>query len=366
MQQTVSIEQVNRDGMIIIINGDRLQVSFDRFPLFRDMTLDEIYDVDFFDDEILEWEKADVHIYIDTFYHPEKYVQRFGVRPFASDPGPAGDLRELLGSDAWRGTEAGIPVVLGKDAAGKVKIADLSKAPHMLVAGSEKNAFFKTLTASLIYRFPPEELKLIPIGPEPAELKVCASLPHLLTPPIDSPAEAVSSLRRTFEELEHRYRILAEARAKNLPDFNRLMQKPERAADENGNPVPRKLPRLIVIVNELADVMESETKDEAEKLICRIAQKGRAAGIHLVIGVRTPSKEVISGIIKANLPTVIAFKVSTVEESCEILDCPGAEQLGEGDMLFRPPCGEMERIHAAAASDADIGKIADFIASQNR
>ncbi|MBO4631688.1 MAG: hypothetical protein J5858_07170 [Lentisphaeria bacterium] len=278
-------------------------------------------------------------------------------------------LRELMESDAWRETKAEIPFFLGKDTDGNVKIADLSKAPHMLVAGatgSGKSVFINTLIISLLYRFAPDELKLILIDPKFMEFEHLRSLPHLITPVVNDPIQVSGILRWGVRELEHRYQIMARVKAKNLQAFNSRPLDPEPVMDENGDPIPQKLPRLIIIVDELAEVMMSKAWKNVETSISRLAQRGRAAGIHLVIATQTPRKDIITGVIKANLPTKIAFKVSSGMDSRVILDSPGAEKLlGRGDMLFKGPGGDMgERIQCAMVSDSEIRKIVNFVSSQ--
>lgn len=278
-------------------------------------------------------------------------------------------LRELMESDAWRETKAEIPFILGKDTDGNVKIADLSKAPHMLVAGatgSGKTVFINAMITSLLYRFAPDELKLILIDPKYVEFDVWRPLPHLITPVVNDPTKVPDVLRWALEELEYRYRVMAQVHAKNLRDFNARPQKSEPIMDENGDPIPQKLPRLIIIVDELADVMMSKAWKNVETSICRLAQRGRAAGIHLVIATQTPRRDVITSIIKANLPTCVAFRVSRERDSRVILDSPGAEKLlGRGDMLFKGPGGDMgERIQCAMVSDSEIRKIVNFVSSQ--
>ena len=277
-------------------------------------------------------------------------------------------LRELMESEAWRTTKASIPIILGKDVAGKVIIADLAKAPHLLIAGSTgsgKSVCMNTLIMSLLYRFSPFDLRLIMVDPKYVELEIYRPLPHLITPLVNEPTKVPYALRWGVNEMEHRYQQMAKVKAKNLEAFNKRPPDPEPVMDENGDPIPQKLPLLIIIVDELADIMMTEAKKDVETSICRIAQKGRAAGIHLVIATQTPRKDIITGVIKANLPTKISFKVSTGMDSRVILDSQGAEKLlGKGDMLFKGPAGEMERIQGSMVSDPEIQKIADFVSSQ--
>ena len=277
-------------------------------------------------------------------------------------------LRELMESEAWRNTKANIPIILGKDVAGNVKITDLAKAPHLLIAGSTgsgKSVCMNTLIMSLLYRFSPFELKLILVDPKFVELEIYRPLPHLITPLVNDPTKVPYALRWGVNEMEHRYQQMARVKAKNLEAFNSRPPEEEPVLDENGDPIPAKLPLLIIIVDELADIMMTEAKKDVETSICRIAQKGRAAGIHLVIATQTPRKDIVTGVIKANLPTKIAFKVSTGMDSRVILDAQGAEKLlGKGDMLFKGPAGETERIQGSMVSDPEIQKIADFVSSQ--
>ena len=279
-----------------------------------------------------------------------------------------GDLRELMESDAWRETKDEIPVILGKDAAGNVKIADLATAPHILIAGqtgSGKSVFINTLIMSLLYRFPPDELKLILVDPKYVEFDVWRPLPHLVTPVVNDPTKVPDVLRWAWNELEYRYRVMARVHAKNLRDFNDRPKESEPIRDENGNPIPQKLPRQIIIVSDLADMMRSNMWKDVETLICRIAQRGRAAGIHLVISTQTPSRDVFTSIIKANMPTRLAFRVCRDRDSQLILDSPGAEKLlGRGDMLFKGPAGDTERVQGPMMSDSEIRKIVDFVSSQ--
>ncbi|MBO4647411.1 MAG: DNA translocase FtsK 4TM domain-containing protein [Lentisphaeria bacterium] len=277
-------------------------------------------------------------------------------------------LRELMESDTWRNTKYAIPIILGKDVSGDVKVTDLAKAPHLLIAGSTgsgKSVCMNTLIMSLLYHFSPFDLKLILVDPKYVELEIYRPLPHLITPLVNDPTKVPYALRWGVNEMEHRYQQMARVKAKNLEAFNNRPPDPEPVMDENGDPIPQKLPLLIIIVDELADIMMTEARKDVETSICRIAQKGRAAGIHLVIATQTPRKDIITGTIKANLPTKISFKVSTGMDSRVILDAQGAEKLlGKGDMLFKGPAGETERIQGSMVSDPEIQKVADFVSSQ--
>ena len=278
-------------------------------------------------------------------------------------------LRPLLESATWRESHAAIPILLGRDIAGKVYMTDLSKAPHLLIAGSTgsgKSVCMNTLIMSLLFRFSPDELKLIMVDPKVVELEMYRPIPHLITPVVNDPKKVPLALRWGVNEMERRYMVLAKVKAKNLAAFNSRPPDPQPVIDDYGKLVPPKLPILIIIIDELADIMMTDAKSDVEQSICRIAQKGRAAGIHLVIATQSPRKEVVTGLIKANIPTKIAFRVSNGMDSRVILDAMGAEKLlGNGDMLFNPPGGaNLERIQGAYVSDAEIAKVIDEVAAQ--
>ncbi len=278
-------------------------------------------------------------------------------------------MRPLLDSPDWRNSKAEIPVVLGKDVGGKTLILDLARAPHLLIAGatgSGKSVCMNTLIMSLLMRFSPEDLRLIMVDPKVVEMEMYQTLPHLITPVVNDPQKVPIALRWGVNEMERRYRILAKARTKNLSGFNSRPKSDVILTDEAGKPIPDKLPILVIIVDELADVMMTDAKADVETSIARIAQKGRAAGIHIVIATQRPSIQVITGIIKANLPTRIAFKVTSGIDSRVILDRIGAEELlGRGDMLFVPPgASSIERIQGAMVEDSDIEKIVEFVSAQ--
>ena len=278
-------------------------------------------------------------------------------------------LRPLLESATWRESHAAIPILLGRDIAGSVYLTDLSKAPHLLIAGSTgsgKSVCMNTLIMSLLFRFSPDELKLIMVDPKVVELEMYRPIPHLITPVVNDPKKVPLALRWGVNEMERRYMVLAKVKAKNLAAFNSRPPDPQPVIDECGEVVPPKLPILIIIIDELADIMMTDAKSDVETSICRIAQKGRAAGVHLVIATQSPRKEVVTGLIKANIPTKIAFRVSNGMDSRVILDAVGAEKLlGNGDMLFNPPGGAvLERIQGAYVSDPEIAKVIEEVAAQ--
>lgn len=281
-------------------------------------------------------------------------------------------IRSIMEGEDWKKAKAGasnIPIILGRDVAGKAVIANLAKAPHLLIAGSTgsgKSVCMNTLIMSLLCKFSPYDLRLILVDPKFVELAMYRPLPHLITPVVNDPKLVPLALRWGVNEMERRYQILAAVKAKNLESFNNRPIPPEPELDEHGNVIPQKLPLLVVIIDELADIMMTEAKADVETSICRIAQKGRAAGIHLVIATQTPRKDIITGVIKANLPTKISFRVGSGIDSRVILDTVGAEKLlGKGDMLFLAPGGEgMERVQGSMVSDPEIQRVVDFVSAQ--
>ncbi|MDD5699377.1 MAG: DNA translocase FtsK [Victivallaceae bacterium] len=278
-------------------------------------------------------------------------------------------LRSMFESPQWRNSKAEIPVVLGKDVGGKPIILDLAKAPHLLIAGatgSGKSVCMNSLIMSMLFRFSPEELRLILVDPKVVEMEIYSTLPHLITPVVNDPQKVPIALRWAVNEMEKRYRILAKAKVRNLSGYNSRPVDSPPVFDDDDNPLPAKMPLLLVIIDELADIMMTDSKSEVETSIARIAQKGRAAGVHIVIATQRPSTNIITGVIKANLPTRIAFRVGSIVDSRVILDQKGAETLlGRGDMLFVPPGSSvLDRIQGAWVEDADIAKIVDFVSGQ--
>jgi len=273
----------------------------------------------------------------------------------------------VLGSSQWKKATHEIPIALGKNVSGEPVITDLARAPHLLIAGSTgsgKSVCINTLIMSLLYRFTPDELRLILVDPKVVEFEMYKTLPHLITPIVNEPKKVPFALRWAINEMERRYRVLAKVRVKNLETFNSRPISLE-ILDDDGKAIPAKLPFIVIILDELADIMMA-AKTDVETSICRIAQKARAVGIHLVVATQRPSKEIITGIIKANLPTRIAFRVSSMIDSRVILDQNGAESLlGKGDMLFIPPgSAKLERIQGAMVSDAEIEKVVAFCSEQ--
>ncbi|MCQ2378481.1 MAG: DUF87 domain-containing protein, partial [Victivallaceae bacterium] len=278
-------------------------------------------------------------------------------------------MRSVIESDAWTSGKAEIPLALGKDVSGKPVVLDLAKAPHLLIAGSTgtgKSVCTNSLIVSLLYHFRPDELKLIMVDPKVVEFEDYRKLPHLLTPLINDSSKVPIALRWAVNEMEKRYRILAHAGVKKLIEFNRRPVPENEEFDDNGLPIPAKMPYLVIIIDELADLMMTEARKDAETAITRIAQKGRAAGIHIVVATQRPSTNIITGVIKANLPTRFCFQVRSMIDSRVVLDTNGAEKLlGTGDMLLMSPSSMLiERIQGAWVKDEDIKTIVRFVSSQ--
>ncbi len=280
-------------------------------------------------------------------------------------------IRSILESEEWKkmkGSAGSIPIILGRDVSGRSVVTNLAKAPHLLIAGSTgsgKSVCMNSLIMSLLMKFTPWELQLILVDPKRVELAMYATIPHLITPIVNEPKQVPLALRWADAEMEHRYTLMAAVKAKNLETFNSRPVSETPALDETGTPVPQKMPLLVVIIDELADIMMTDAKKDVEMYICRIAQKGRAAGIHLVIATQTPRKDIITGLIKANLPTKIAFRVTSGIDSRVILDAMGAETLlGYGDMLFLRPGNSPERVQGTLVGDPEIQRVVDFISPQ--
>lgn len=267
-------------------------------------------------------------------------------------------LREVLESDEFEDSKSKMSVALGKDVAGKVVIADMAKMPHTLIAGSTgsgKSVCINTIITSIIYKAKPSEVKLLMVDPKVVELSVYNGIPHLLIPVVTDPKKAAGALAWAVQEMDNRYNLFAQKGVRDLKGYNALVEKEEGAG---------KLPQILIIIDELADLMMVAAKD-VEDSICRLAQKARAAGMHLIIATQRPSVDVITGIIKANIPSRIAFAVSSQVDSRTILDQVGAEKLlGKGDMLFYPTgATKPTRIQGAFVSDDEVEKIVSFVKS---
>ncbi len=297
-------------------------------------------------------------------------------------------LRELASCAAFAESRGSLPIILGKDIAGEPIVADLAAMPHLLVAGttgSGKSVGLNCIILSLLYRFTPAECRMILIDPKVLELASYDDIPHLLSPVVTEPHKSVRALKWAVEEMERRYRMMSSVNSRNIGGFNDKV----RAAAAKGKPLGRRvqtgfdpdtgeelfeeeqldyepLPQIVLIVDELADLMVTVGK-EIEVLIQRLSQKSRAAGIHLIMATQRPSVDVITGVIKANLPTRISFKVTSRIDSRTILGEQGAEQLlGKGDMLYKPNTGAMIRVHCPFVSDDEVEHVADFWRAQGK
>jgi S-DNA-T family DNA segregation ATPase FtsK/SpoIIIE len=290
-------------------------------------------------------------------------------------------LSELIASQAFDDQAAQLPLILGKNIAGDPVIADLAPMPHLLIAGttgSGKSVGLNTMIVSLLYKLRPDQCKMIMIDPKMLELSIYDGIPHLLSPVVTEPAKAIRALKWAVETMEERYRMMASVGVRSLASFNekvkgaksrgqRLGRRVQTGYDaESGHPLYEEeeldfepLPQIVVIVDELADLMMTAGK-EVEFLIQRLAQKARAAGIHLIMATQRPSVDVITGVIKANLPTRISFSVTSKIDSRTILGEQGAEQLlGKGDMLYMPGGKQIVRVHGPFVSDEEVRAVAD-------
>ena len=267
-------------------------------------------------------------------------------------------FREILDSDEFRKNKSKLTVGLGKDVAGNVQLADIAKMPHVLIAGSTgsgKSVCINTIITSIIYNAKPSEVKFVMVDPKVVELSVYNGIPHLLIPVVTDPRKAAGALAWAVQEMDDRYNKFASKGVRDLKGYNKAIEKENEAG---------KLPQIVIIIDELADLM-MVAKSDVEDAICRLAQKARAAGMHLVIATQRPSVDVITGLIKANVPSRIAFAVSSQVDSRTILDSVGAEKLlGKGDMLFFPAgAPKPSRVQGAFVSDDEVEKIVDFIKS---
>ncbi len=274
-------------------------------------------------------------------------------------------LRELLESREFGEFQSSLAFAVGKDIAGKVVVSDIAKMPHMLIAGatgSGKSVCINTLIMSILYKAHPDNVKLIMVDPKVVELSIYNGIPHLLIPVVTDPKKASAALNWGVSEMDDRYRKFAEYGARNLKEYNRKVEAQQKKGDANA---PKKLPQIVIIVDELADLM-MVCPGEVEASICRLAQLARACGIHLVIATQRPSVDVITGLIKANMPSRVAFSVSSGVDSRTILDMVGAEKLlGKGDMLFYPQgYPKPARVQGAFVSDQEVSDVVDFLKNQ--
>ncbi len=301
-----------------------------------------------------------------------------GVEVPNQKPTPVG-MRELLESEDWSSIKSEIPIALGKDVSGKPLVSDLSKMPHLLIAGatgSGKSVCINSIVASILYSKSPKDLRLIMVDPKVVELKIFNSLPHMLIPVVTEPKKVPAALKWLLREMEQRYQIFAKANVRNIVGFNSRKKgksanpfppPPEQGTLNGVAPaddieIPERLPYIVAIIDELADLMMIAPA-EIETNIARLAQLARAAGIHLIIATQRPSVNVITGVIKANLPSRIAFQVASQVDSRTILDGKGAETLiGRGDMLFTPPgTSKLVRAQGAFVADEEVAEIVEFL-----
>ncbi|WP_274607605.1 DNA translocase FtsK, partial [Thiococcus pfennigii] len=292
-------------------------------------------------------------------------------------------LREILASNGYQEAKSPLTLALGTDIAGRPVVADLGRMPHALIAGttgSGKSVAINAMILSLVYKASPEDVRLIMVDPKMLELSVYEGIPHLLTPVVTDMKEAANALRWCVGEMERRYRLMAQLGVRNIAGFNRKVAEAAAAgtpipdptfvtehgglAGEDGEPVPTlsHMPYIVVIIDELADMMMVVGK-KVEELIARLAQKARASGIHLLLATQRPSVDVLTGLIKANIPTRIAFQVSARVDSRTILDQMGAEQLlGYGDMLYLAPGGSIpRRLHGAFVDDSEVHRVVEYL-----
>ena len=265
-------------------------------------------------------------------------------------------LREVIDSKEFHNAKSKSSFAVGKDIGGNCIVGNISKLPHMLIAGttgSGKSVCMNSIIISLLYKASPDEVKLIMVDPKMVELGIYNSIPHLLIPVVTDPKKAAGSLQWAVTEMMRRYKAMSDAGVRDLESYNSIIEN-----DENG----KKLPQVVVIIDELADLMLVAAK-EVEESICRIAQMGRASGIHLIIATQRPSADVITGLMKANIPSRIAFAVASAMESRIILDTQGAEKLvGKGDMLYAPiGCGKPKRVQGCFVSDPEVEAVTNFV-----
>lgn len=294
-------------------------------------------------------------------------------------------LKDIFETPEYKNSNYALPLVLGSNIAGKPVIMDLAKAPHLLIAGttgSGKSVSINTMILSLLYKFTPEECKMVMIDPKMLELSVYEGIPHLLTPVVVDPKKAVLALKWVVNEMENRYKTMSSLGVRNIYGYNEkvkqslkdgtpLQTKTLIGYDEYGDPIydikeleTKRLPFIVVIVDEMADLMITAGKD-VEILIQRIAQKARAAGIHIIMATQRPSVDIVTGVIKANFPSRISFLVSSKIDSKVIIGEQGADQLlGMGDMLYMPNGGKINRAHGPFVSDGEVERIVDYIVKQ--
>jgi DNA segregation ATPase FtsK/SpoIIIE, S-DNA-T family len=276
-------------------------------------------------------------------------------------------FKEVLVSEAFDQAKSFLTLCLGKDIVGNPVVAELDKMPHLLIAGATgagKSVALNTMICSFLYKATPDDVKFIMVDPKRIELSTYDGIPHLITPVVTDVKKATNALFWAVREMEHRYELLSEKKARNVLQYNQKIEKEKKAGKED---VPSKLPFIVIIIDELADLMMVASRD-VEVALTRLAQMARAAGIHLILATQRPSVDVLTGIIKANFPTRLTFQVSSKTDSRTIIDCNGAEHLlGMGDMLFLPPgAAKLQRIHGAYLSEEEISQITEFLKAQGQ
>jgi S-DNA-T family DNA segregation ATPase FtsK/SpoIIIE len=279
-------------------------------------------------------------------------------------------LRELLESDAYHRSTSKLTLALGKTIHGEPYLADLATMPHLLIAGSTgtgKSVGLNGMLTSILYRATPDDVRMIMVDPKRLELGMYDDIPHLLSPVVVDPKKASNALRWAVREMEERYKTLAAEGVRNIEQYNRNIRNILAETGANDPEAPRPLPFIVVVIDELADLM-MVAGNEVEESICRLAQMARAVGIHLILATQRPSVDVITGLIKANLPSRISFRVSSKTDSRTILDSNGAEQLlGKGDMLFLPPASSRcLRLHGPYISEQESARLASFLRKQGK
>ncbi|MGB9093104.1 MAG: FtsK/SpoIIIE domain-containing protein, partial [Gallionella sp.] len=286
-------------------------------------------------------------------------------------------LSEILSSQVYADMDSALTIAMGKDISGKPVVADLAKMPHVLVAGttgSGKSVAINAMILSLLYKATPQHVRLLLIDPKMLELSVYEGIPHLLAPVVTDMRQAASGLNWCVQEMDRRYRLMSTLGVRNIAGYNQKVRDAIKAKQPLTNPFTltpedpeplEELPLIVVFIDELADLMMVVGK-KIEELIARLAQKARASGIHLVLATQRPSVDVITGLIKANVPTRVAFQVSSKIDSRTILDQMGAEALlGQGDMLYLPPgSGYPQRVHGAFVSDQEVHRVAEHLKAQ--
>ena len=276
-------------------------------------------------------------------------------------------LKEVIASSAFEKSKSKLTICLGKDIVGNPVVAELDKMPHLLIAGATgagKSVALNAMICSLLYKSRPDEVKMIMVDPKRIELSSYDGIPHLITRVVTNPKKATNALFWAVREMENRYELLSEMSARNIKQYNSKVERSSQATDHK---LPEKLPYIVIVIDELADLMMLASRD-VEVALTRLAQMARAAGIHLILATQRPSVDVLTGIIKANFPTRLTFQVSSRTDSRTIIDTVGAENLlGSGDMLFLPPgTAKLQRIHGAYISEAELSHIIAFLKAQGK